>query len=133
MSLDNAVRNNVLDALNGVAAFVAPTLPIVVRLMTANGTATTNGTELNTGAGSGIGAGYLAGGKAVTFASAANGAAAPTAVVRWDNMPASTIMGAELWDTSGRRYQFAPLVASKTLSSGDSFELPVANFSETLT
>lgn len=134
MALDNAVRNNVLDALNGVASFTAPTAPIKVRLMTANGTATSNGTELSTGSGGATGAGYTAGGQAVTFAAAAAGAAAPTATVRWDNMPACTIVGAELWDSAGtpKRIHFGSLSASKTLASGDSFELPLANFSETL-
>jgi hypothetical protein len=136
MSLDNVVRNNVLDALNGVAAFSAPTTPIKVRLMTTNGSATVNGTQLATGAGSGSGAGYTAGGQAVTFnAAGTDGQTEPTATVRWDNMPVCTIVGAELWDSAGtpKRIQFGALTAPKTLASGDAFELPVADFSETLT
>lgn len=134
-SLDNTVRNNVLDALNGVASFAAPTTPIKVRLMTANGSASANGTELGTGAGGGTGAGYTAGGQAVTFnAAGTDGQTEPTATVRWDNMPACTVVGAELWDSAGtpKRFQFGALAASKTLQSGDSFELPVAGFTETL-
>lgn len=135
MALTNTVRNNVLDAINGVASFAAPTTPMKVRLMTANGDATTAGTEQSTASGSGSGSGYTAGGLSVTFASAAAGAASPTAVVRWDNMPATTIVGVEIWDSAGtpKRFQYAALTASKTLASGDSFELPVASFTETLT
>lgn len=134
MSYTNAVRNNVIDALNGVTAFTAPTTPIKVRLMTANGDAATAGTELSTGAGSGSGAGYTGGGQAVTFGSAAAGAASPTATVRWDNMPACTVVGAELWDSSGtpKRLQFGSLATPKTLASGDSLELKTTDFIETL-
>lgn len=135
MALDNAVRNNVLDALNGVAAFTAPTTPLKVRLMTANGTATAAGTELGTGAGSGTGAGYTAGGATIAFnAAGTDGQTEPTATVRWDNLPACTIVGVELWDSAGtpKRLQFGALVASKAVSSGDSFELPAVDFSETL-
>lgn len=134
MSYTNTVRNNVIDALNGVAAFTAPTTPIKVRLMTANGDAATAGTELATGAGGGTGSGYTAGGQAVTFAAASAGAASPTATVRWDNMPACTVVGAELWDSSGtpKRLQFGAFAASKTLQSGDSLELKTTDFTETL-
>lgn len=134
MALTNTVRNNVLDAINGVASFAAPTTPMKVRLMTANGSATAAGTELSTSAGAGAGAGYTAGGASVTFGAAATGAAAPTALLRWDNMPATTIVGVEIWDSAGtpKRWQYAPLATSKTLTSGDAFELPVASFSETL-
>lgn len=126
--LDNAVRNNVLDALNGTTTFNAPTTPIKVRLMTANGTATSNGTEL---AASG---GYAAGGATVTFAAASAGATNATGTVRWDNMPAATIVGVELWDSSGspRRIQLGALTANKTVGAGDSFELPAASLSEAL-
>lgn len=134
MSLTDAVRNNVIDALNGVAAFVPVTAPLKIRLMTANGTGAANGAELATGAGGGTGAGYTAGGKAITFAPAAGGAANPTADIRWDNMPAATIVGAELWDSSAvpRRIQFAPLTTPRTVAAGDSFELPLADVDETL-
>lgn len=134
MALTDTVRNNVLDALNGVASFAAPTGPMKVRLLTANGSSSAAGTELSTGSGGATGAGYTAGGQAVTFASAAAGAASPTATVRWDNMPACTITGGEIWDSAGtpKRFQFGALTAPKTLASGDSFELPVASFTETL-
>lgn len=134
MALDNAVRNNVLDALNGVSAFVASTTPAKVRLMTSNGSVSANGTELGTGAGSGSGAGYTAGGQSVTWAAASAGAAVPTATVRWDNMPTCTIVGVEVWDSAGtpRRIHWGAMTAPKTLASGDSFELPPSSFSETL-
>lgn len=134
MSLTNVVRNNVIDAVNGVDTFDAPTTPMMIRLMTANGDATTAGTELGTGAGGGTGAGYTAGGKVVTPASAAGGSTSPTATLLWDNMPACTIVGAEIWDSAGtpKRWQFAALTAPRVLASGDSFEIPTANYTNTL-
>lgn len=134
MAFTNVVRNNILDAVNGVAAFQAPTGPMKVRLMTANGTVTANGTELSTGAGGGSGAGYTAGGQTVTFPSAANGLVSPSATLRWDNMPATTIVGAEIWDSAGtpKRWQLAPLSSPVELDSGDAFELPLADFDMSL-
>lgn len=139
MAYTDTVRNNILDAVNAVAAFVAPTGPMKVRLMTANGTSATAGTELATGAGSGTGAGYTAGGQVVTLPAAAAGATAPTTVVRWDNLASCTITGVEIWDSAGtpKRWQFAPLVVGttptpKAVASGDSFEFAVGAFTETL-
>ncbi|MDP8971143.1 MAG: hypothetical protein M3N52_11755 [Actinomycetota bacterium] len=134
MAFTNQVRNNVLDAVNGVAAFQAPVTPLRVRLMTVNGTTTAAGTELATGAGGGSGPGYTAGGQAVSFPAAADGAVSPTATLRWDNMPATTIVGGEIWDSAAtpKRWQFAALTEAKTLASGDAFELPLSDFDMTL-
>lgn len=132
MSLDNAVRNNVLDALNGVASFTAVVTPVKVRLMTANGNATTNGTQLATGAGSGSGAGYTSGGATVVMTGAVAGASGPTADLRWDNMPACTVVGVEVWDATPRRIQLGALTTPRTVASGESFELPAADVIETL-
>lgn len=134
MSLDRTVANNILDAINGVDTFDAPTAPMKMRLLTANGSATANGTELGTGAGGGSGAGYVAGGAAVTFGSAASGAGENSAVVRWDNMPSCTITGAEVWDSAGtpKRYQYGAFGSPIVVDSGESFELPVGNIDETM-
>jgi hypothetical protein len=134
MALDQARATNILDAINGVASFVAPTTPIKCRLMTANGTSTSNGTELGTGAGSGSGSGYTAGGQSITFAAASAGSAALSATPRWDNMPACTVVGVEVWDSAGtpKRWQYAALTSPKTLSSGDAFELPNTTFTDAL-
>jgi hypothetical protein len=132
MSLTNDVRNNILDALNGVDTFDAATLPLRLRLLTANGNATTAGVELATGAGTGDGAGYTAGGMVVTFGAATSGAANPLADLRWDNMPPVTIVGAEIWDSTPRRVHFAPLTTPRPVGDGESFELAADDVTETL-
>lgn len=121
-ALHQAHANNLIDGSLGTAAFVAATLPINCRLMTANGTATAAGTELATGGG------YTAGNGApdVTFAAAASGQAASNVAVTVTNMPASTIVGVELWDsnaTAPRRLWYGALSASKTVNAGDTFSI----------
>ncbi len=135
MSLPTTVKNNALDALNGVATFTPVVAPVRMRLMTANGTATAAGTELATGAGGETGTGYTAGGQTFTWAAAANGTAILAADIRWDNMPAGTIVGLEVWDsaTTPRRIQYTPLTTQRTLAAGQAFELKAADVVATLT
>ncbi|GAB3884667.1 phage tail fiber protein [Terrabacter terrigena] len=130
-ALDAAHAANIVDASLGTAAFVATTTPIRVRYMTANGTATANGTELATSGGytSGTGA------PSVTFASASTttGQAASNAAVTTTNMPATTIVGVELWDSAAtpkRKWQGA-LSASKTTNAGDTFTIPSGSLTVT--
>ena len=119
-NLDQTFSNSLLDSSVGTA-LTAPTTPIHCRLMTANGTNTTNGTELATGGGytSGTGA------PTVTFAAASAGSKASNAAVTVTNMPATTINGVELWDSSGtpKRLWWGPLTAAKTTNAGDTFTI----------
>jgi hypothetical protein len=119
-SLDQTFSNRLLDSSVGTA-FTAPTTPITCRLMTANGTNTANGTELATSGGytSGTGA------PQVTFAAASGGSKASNVAVTVTNMPATTIVGIELWDSSGSpvRLWWGALTASKTTNSGDTFTI----------
>lgn len=120
-NFDQTHANNILTGSTATGAFVASTAPIHVRLMTANGTSTANGTELTTGGGytSGTGA------PTVTFAAAAAGSIASNAAVTVTNMPATTIVGIELWDSAGTplRKWFGALTANKTVNSGDTFTI----------
>jgi len=120
-ALNQAHANNLIDGSLATAAFTASTAPIRCRLMTANGTATAAGTELATSGGytSGTGA------PSVTFAAAASGSAASNSAVTVTNMPATTIVGVELWDSAGTpiRKWFGALTASKTTNSGDTFSI----------
>jgi hypothetical protein len=119
MPLSAGHANNIVDASNGTAAFVATTTPVKQLLMTTNGTGTTNGTELATGGG------YTAGtGQNITFAASAvvsaEAKAASNVAVTYTNMPAATIVGIELWDsalTPVRKWYGAH--ASKTVAAGD--------------
>lgn len=119
-NLDQTFSNKLLDASCG-GAFTPPTTPITCRLMTAVGTNTANGTELATSGGytSGTGA------PQVTFAAASGGSKASNVAVTVTNMPATTINGVELWDSSGTpvRLWWGPLTASKTTNAGDTFTI----------
>lgn len=124
--LTQAMDNHLLDHINGVAAFTQPTTPLHARLMTANGSATAAGTEV-------AGGSYAA--QAVTFGSASAGAAANTAQVTFTGMPAATVTGVEIWDTSGspQRLWWGPLSASKTLNAGDTFQFDPGALAVSLT
>ena len=119
-SLDQTFSNALLDASVG-GAFTPPTTPVTCRLMTANGTNTANGTELATSGGytSGTGA------PTVTFAAASGGSKASNVAVTVTNMPATTIVGVEIWDAAGtpKRLWWGALTASKTTNSGDTFTI----------
>lgn len=119
-NLDQTFSNRLLNASVG-GAFTSPTTPITCRLMTANGTNTSNGTELATSGG------YTAGTGApqVTFAAASGGTAASNVAVTVTNMPATTIVGVELWDSEATpiRLWWGPLTASKTTNAGDTFTI----------
>jgi hypothetical protein len=108
---------------NGSGAPVATVGNLHFRLMTVNGTATVNGTELGTGAS------YVAitGITPVTFGAAVAGAVANSIALTQTNMPASTIVGGELWDSSGtpHRLWFGALSASKTVNLGDTFTVAI--------
>lgn len=120
-NLPDAIENAVLNLLlRGTALTVAT--PIKARLMTANGSDSANGTELGTSGG------YTALGATITFGSvAASGSIANTAAVTWTNMPATTVVGLELWDSTGTpvRLWWGALVGSKVVASGDTFEFAI--------
>lgn len=120
-NLDQTHANNLLAASTGQGTITATTTPIHVRLMTINGSASANGTELTTGGGytSGTGA------PTVTFAAPSGGSIASNAAVTVTNMPATTIVGIELWDSTGTpaRKWWGALVSNKTVNSGDTFTI----------
>jgi len=124
--LTQAMDNKLVDHINGVAAFTQPTTPLHARLMTANGSATAAGTEV-------AGGSYAA--QAVTFGSASAGAAANSAQVVFTGMPAVTVTGVEIWDTSGspQRLWWGPLSANRMLNSGDTFQFDTGMLAVSLT
>jgi hypothetical protein len=98
--------------------------------MTANGSDSANGTELGTSGG------YTALGATITFGSAAaSGSISNTVAVTWTNMPATTVVGLEIWDSTGTpvRIWWGALAASKTVASGDTFEFAISAVTCTLT
>lgn len=74
------------------------------------------GTEITAGGG------YTAGGATITFGSASSGQAVNTAV-NWTNMPACTIMGCRVVNTSGTMIVGGALDNPVTLAAGDAFTL----------
>lgn len=120
-NLPDSVENALLDLLLRGTAYTVTT-PIKARLMTANGSDSANGTELGTSGG------YTAGGATITFGSAAaSGSISNTAACTWTNMPATTIVGLELWDSTGtpKRLWWGALASSKTVGAGDTFEFAI--------
>ncbi len=129
-AMDQARSNAVLNALLTSTTLPVSTMPIRCRLMTANGSATANGTELAASAG------YTSGAAApsVTFAAASAGGNATSAALSITNMPAATIPGIELWDSSATpvRQFWGALTASKTTNAGDTFLIPAGSLTTAL-
>lgn len=114
-NLTDVAENLILD---WIALGSTPTRPpgLSVRLMTANGTDSTTGTEV-------AGGSYAA--QSVTFSAASAGATSNAADLSFTGMPACTVVGVEVWDTSGtpRRLWWGALSAPKTVNAGDTFEI----------
>lgn len=129
-ALNQVHANNILDASLGTAAFSATVGALHCRLMTANGTPTAAGTEVPSGGS------YVAvtGITPVPFAAAATGSAANSSIVQQTNMPATTVVGIELWDSTGTpvRKWYGPLTASKTTNAGDTFSIAVGSLTAAL-
>lgn len=123
------MADNLTDAAENLALnwlFVSaqtptrPTGPMKIKLMTANGSDASAGTELATSGG------YTAGGVSIVFTTAASGATDNTgSAASWTNMPATTVVGVEIWDSAGSpvRLAYGALSASKTTNSGDTFTI----------
>jgi len=113
--------NGLLDASTDQsgAAVRLSTGPLRCRLMTANGSATAAGTELATSGGytSGTGA------PTITFGAASAAVSTSTNAQTVTNMPATTIVGIEIWDSAGTplRKWWGALTASKTTNAGDTY------------
>jgi len=94
----------------------APTLPLKLRLMTANGSDSAAGTEVANGGGSAYTPQTVAFSPASGTTTAVN-----SADVVFTNMPAATIVGVEIWDSAGTpfRWWWGAATANKTTNLGD--------------
>ncbi|MGQ3551711.1 phage tail fiber protein [Streptomyces rochei] len=117
-NLSNTAENRALDFIMGLAA-TAPSTPLKVALVTANGSDTTAGTEVTGGS-------YAR--KNLTVAAAANGATSNSADLVWTGMPAVTVVGIEVWDNAGTpvRLWYGPLAEPRTVTAGDELRIPAA-------
>jgi hypothetical protein len=100
-NLTDGAEARVLNFLTGNTPATAPTAPLMVRLMTANGSDSAPGTEV-----------VNAGGSSYTPQSVAFGAASGTtstansADIVFSNMPACTLTGLEIWDSAGSPFRW---------------------------
>lgn len=124
--LTTTMDNKVVDHINGVDVLTQPATPLHVRLMTVTGSAAAAGTEV-------AGGSYAA--QAVTFGAASAGAATNLAQVVFTGMPAATVVGVEIWDSSGtpQRLWWGPLAAAATLQAGDTFQFDTGALAVSLT
>ncbi|MFF7329668.1 hypothetical protein [Streptomyces sp. NPDC008150] len=114
-NLTNTAENRALDWLCGNTT-TAPTTPLKVALVTANGSDSAAGTEVTGGS-------YAR--KNMTVAAATNGATSNSADLVWSGMPAATVVGVEIWDSAGTpvRLWYGALTTSRTTASGDDFKI----------
>jgi hypothetical protein len=124
-NLVSTEANALLAASSGEAAYVNPTAPIEVALVTATGTAAAPGTEV-------AGGGY--GRQPITFAPPAGGAISSSVALTYTNMPACTVTGVDEYDsaTTPVRRWFGALSAAKTVNAGDTFSIAAGSYTKTL-
>lgn len=120
-----------LNASFGKATYTAPTAPLMLRLMTALGDATTAGTEVSNAGGSTYAAQSLA--SALGTASAGSITNSAGSVV-FTNMPATTVNGVSIWDSAGTaiRLWFGALTTAKTTGLGDTLSFGTSTITATL-
>ncbi len=119
-NLTDGAEARTLNFLTGNTPATAPTMPLMVRLMTANGSDSASGTEV-----------VNAGGSTYAAQSAAFPAASGTtqtvnsADIVFANMPACTVVGLEIWDSAGTpfRWWWGAATANKTVNLGDTIRI----------
>lgn len=134
MALHRAEAVALLAAVSRGVAYTPPVTPLMLRLMTAMGADNaTAGTEVVNAGGSAYAAQSLAGAWTATTSAAVPNTTS-TAAVTFTNMPATTVVGVEVWDSAGspRRTQFGGLTANKTTALGDSLAFAAGALASTL-
>jgi hypothetical protein len=123
-SLTDAAESRILNFITGNAGATAPTAPLKLRLMTANGDDSSAGTEVTGGS--------YAAPTVTTGASAAGSAATNGSDIVVTGMPACTVIGWELWDSAGTPFRWMhDTMTSKTVNAGDDFKVPAGSLSFT--
>lgn len=104
-----------LDWILGLSS-IAPTTPMKLALVTANGSDTTAGAEVTGGS-------YAR--QTLTVGAAASGATSNSADLVFAGMPAATVVGVEVWDSAGTpvRLWYGALTASRTVAAGDELRI----------
>jgi hypothetical protein len=123
-NLSTTAENRALDWILGLAS-TAPTTPLTVALVTANGTDSAAGTEVTGGS-------YAR--QNLSVAAAVNGATSNSADLVFTGMPAATVVGVEVWDNAGTpvRLWYGPLAETRAVLAGDELRLPAASLTFSL-
>lgn len=101
-----------------------PTAPLQLALTTTLPTDSTAGTEVTGGS-------YTR--ESITFGSVSGGLVSNSALVRFDNMPTATIVGAEVWDsTSPTPVRLLWKAFSKSTTAGDALEFAIGDIDFTV-
>ncbi|GGU62731.1 phage tail fiber protein [Streptomyces lavendofoliae] len=124
-SLSDTAEDRALNWLTGNST-TAPTLPLKVALVTANGSDSAAGTEVTGGS-------YTR--QNVTFVASSGGATSNATDVLFTGMPAATVVGVEIWDSAGTpvRWWHGPLTANRTTQAGDELKLAAGELDLALT
>ena len=123
-NLTNISEDGLLDHLVGNATF-SVTTPLSLALMTANGDDSTPGTEVTGGS-------YSR--QTIAFNNASSGSVDNSAVINFTGMPAATVVGIEVYDSTGtpQRLFYGALSESKTVASGDTVQFAAGSISLSL-
>jgi hypothetical protein len=118
--LPNAEATRLVDALTGKATYTATVTPLMGRLCSTVGTASTAGTELSNSGGST----YSAQSVTAVLGTTSNGVITNTGTLNYTNLPTVTTPGVqsiEFYDSAGTpvRKAFAALTAAKITALGD--------------
>lgn len=128
--LDQAYSKKINDHFHGVSSLTMPT-GLRSRFMTAVGSASANGTELGTSAGytAGVGAPLMPFGAATT---ASPSVCANNSLVSVTNMPATTINGIEIWESTPLRIELGSLTTPRTTVLGDTLSFAIGAVTSSL-
>jgi hypothetical protein len=118
-NLTDGAEARTLNWLTGNTT-TAPTTPVVVRLMTANGSDSAAGTEVANAGGS-----TYAQQTAAFPAATGTTQTANSADIVFTNMPTCTVVGLEIWDSNGTpfRWWWGAATASKAVNLGDTIRI----------
>jgi hypothetical protein len=127
-ALDQAEAQRLQNAHLGLAAYTAPTTPIMQRLYSVTGSAAATGTQVTGGS-------YTP--QSLTAAlpgSSTNGLITTTGAISYTVMPATTTTAVEWWDSNGtpRRAAWGALTVSKTTGAGDTLTFAAGAVSENI-
>lgn len=119
-NLTDGAEARILNFLTGNTPATAPTTPLLVRLMTANGSDSAAGTEVANAGGSTYAPQAGAFPAATGTTSTAN-----SADIVFTNMPTCTVVGLEIWDSNGTpfRWWWGAANASKAVNLGDTIRI----------